>query len=181
MYRGCLLRLLLGIVFLTSLGLVFDCRRALGRYIYVRAGNSAATFVLKPQENSKLVLSIYEDSISPANISNHCPVAQYSNFQDEYISDAFYCGFRDSIGNDNMYVWVRPYAKEIYAHDTDYLHFRDHILPPDSTRPNVFDVDLNLGFSIVKVEPNKADGLHVVELPWYKIILNQCSNRLAWH
>lgn len=177
-YKGCLFLLLICVVTLISFGLLMDFRRAIGRYIYVASDNVKITFVLKPQENDELVLSIYDDFISPKEISEHYPIAQYKDFQDEYISDAFYCGFRDSIGAGNMYIWVQPYAKKIYAYDSNNLHFRDYILPPDSIQSNVFDVDLGLGISAVKVSPEKVAGLRVIELTWYAIIIDLIRFRL---
>lgn len=171
-YKGCLLPLIIGIVLMLCCGLMLDARRALGRYIYAVYSNVKVTFVLLPQDD-KLVLSIYDCSVSPIDLANHIPIAQYYNFQSEYISDAFYCGFRARIYNDSICIWMRPYAKELYAHNSKNVHFTNYIPPRDSICSNIIDVDLDLGTSKIKIYPKEIESLTIYELPWYKIIINK--------
>ena len=164
------------IIVLLCIKLVVSARRELGRYIYAIHNQTKVTFVITPDddEDGGLILSIYDDSIPPKDISKYNPIAQYHNFWSTPNND-FYCGVRDSVCPEEMFLWVRPYGEEIFAHNSQMIHFCQYIQPQDSLSFNVFDI--NFGLFMMDVKPDCKMDLIVYEMPWYRIVFNKLSSK----
>ena len=159
------------IAMLLCVELIVSARRDLGRYIYATHNQVKVTFTITPEDGGNgLVLLIYDDSIPPKEISKHSPIARYHNFWSNPNND-FYCGVRDSVCPEEMFLWVRPYGKKDYAYDSQTVHFCEYIHSQDSLFSNVFDI--NFGLLVMDVKPNCKKELIMYEMPWYRVLFNK--------